>query len=1477
MRLTLPQQDIFFEQLLFATDPIYNIGAKIAIRGPLNPDLADKAYQILIQQHDAYRITIDSEGKQQIVNDYSAKLQFLDFSEEERAEAKALEYMDRTFKLPFKFQEDVWLHKFILIKVAPEFHYLFSVYHHIITDGWGTSLMFQRLVKNYNELLENNEVVSNYPFSYQDFVTEDEVYQTSDLYNADKEYWKQKFSNLPDNILLKKGEYNAKSARKELIIERDFYNKLAIIAREQGGSTFHLILATLYTYFSRISQNTNFAIGLPVLNRNTAAFKKTVGLFMGVSPLLFPFSLKDTFGNLIKNIRTQLRVDYRHQRFPLGKIIKELGLLGQAEQMFNITLSYEKQNYADHFANTKTTVIPLTHEAERVALALYIREFDEAEPVKIDFDYNLSFFDESTISVVVDHIQRLLNEICKDGNKKLNKYHYLSPEEENELLYEFNNTAFTYSDEETVVSLIDKAVKSSPGKVAVQDGEHALSYSALNSLSDKVADFLMNNAEEGGCQPVAVLMPRSVNLVVALLGVLKSGRAYIPLDPAFPEERIRYIIEHSKVGYVISDFDTVLQGADLNIITLDAIIENQNYKPLPDDYKVQSSNTAYIIYTSGSTGNPKGVAVPHAALANFLLSIQSVPGIKSSDTLFSVTTQSFDISALEFYLPLISGATLHICQAPVLQDPKAIMESIRQIRPEIIQATPSFYQMLINAGWQGNRKLKVLCGGDAINADLIGSLLNSCGSLWNMYGPTETTIWSSIKQITTPSDVGIIGKPINNTQFYILDASLNLLPKGSIGDIWIGGHGLAQGYYNDQELTERAFIDNPYRKGARIYRTGDKGRWTETGEIEFFGRNDYQIKVRGYRIEPGEIESKINRNSSIKSSVIIAHKQPNHNSILVAFVSLKEGGDLFNQDNLIAQLRKTLPEYMVPHKIIVLDQIPLTPNNKVDRKLLSTQVGALESTGQGRYVAPNTEMELMLCNFCQDVLQLPEPVGAQDNFFAIGGHSLNAVKLLGRIEKQMGFHLTLKDIFERPIIKDLASYLEGGYVPKTNLHIPLTQQEFYPVTQPQYAIWLAGLQGEKSVAYNMFMAFEVKGELDYELLQQVFKKIIEKHEALRTNFIEYNGYPHQKISMLDKARFATDLFEIGDEYIDKSLEEYVNQKFALDHDLLLRIGIFKGYNDKNILAFVTHHIVMDGWSLEILIKEVVERYQAAITGKALIDKVLKFQFKDYANWQEKLERSSKANNAEFWQSYLKHYTWKNLVPYDHTIPTNKNGGTYHHFNWDSNFLSVLEGLASRLKVTLHNLLVGAFYATLYSCYDLQDICIGTINSGRSYAELHNQIGMYVKTLPLRIQLGANMQFSDLALTVQNNMLLIDKHQDIPQEIFSNIRLEAILVLQNQTFDYENIQINDRLKLSHYPVNPTFNRLPLLINFTKTEGGLHGSVHYDTGKYQPESLELLIIRFEKMLNEIIANNGLLLGELDIYLPFEEEDMEIDFNF
>jgi surfactin family lipopeptide synthetase A len=1465
MKLTLPQQDVYFEQLLYPNDPIYNIGAKVAIEGALNIQAFEQAYQALIQQHDTYRtlFRVNNGAVTPVIqDDFIESLTYKDFSSSESADADANAFMQHEFQKAFDVTSETLLHNFILVKVAPQKHYLFSVYHHIITDGWGTSLLFQRLVKNYNEILANGNVISEYPFTYETFAEDDAAYQASEAYQKDKAYWVEKFNTLPEHLFQKKNPnlHEAKSARKAIYIKRSQYNEINTVAKACKVSTFHFILGTLFLYFSRACQNTDFAIGLPVLNRGKSIFKRTVGLFMGVSPLRMHMDMDTTFAEFLSEIRGQLRQDYRHQRFPLGKLAQSLRNFQDKERLFNLTLSYEKQNYADHFEQTKTTVIPMTHGAERVALAIYIREFDENEDVKIDFDYNLNYFDEASISQVAAHFQSLLTVILANPQAPLASYEFLSQTEKQQLLYDFNDTKIVREQNKTLLNYFKSNVQKYPNQIAVQDAQTSLTYQELDEVTNNIAQNIVQFKFK--LASIGVLLNRSVDTISILLGILKAGKSYIPLDPTFPHSRLQYIATHSGLSTIIPNQSYAETFENCDLVASEVILRPTTYSeyiPLPT---LKSTATAYIIYTSGSTGNPKGVEIGHDTLLNFLLSMQQKPGIVPNDKLFAVTTYSFDISILEFFLPLIAGASVYIASNETLEDYSKTIETLAKESPTLIQATPSFYQLLINGGWKGSKKLTILCGGDLLSEDLAEQLLNNSRALWNMYGPTETTIWSSIKKITHAKEASNIGSPIANTQFYILDDQLQLLPKGSIGTLYIGGDGLAKGYFKDLEKTAAKFIPNPFGT-QRIYNTNDLAKWNANGELLFLGRNDNQVKIRGFRIELEDIETKLNDIPAITKAVVVAKKQTGQEAFLVAYIQKQE--ETYDVQNVIPVLERELPAYMIPKVLQEVTTFPLTMNKKINRKELAER--SIEVT-QNTEKVPVTIFQQQLMSLWKDVLQYSNEIHLTDNFFSLGGHSLNAVKLSHLINQQFGYAIGLKTIFQYPTIAALANHLQHTEKVSVQPMIPAITKDLYTLTPAQYQLWVASQTEEKSIAYNMSAAYEVHGKINQSKLERAITKIIDANEILRTNFVEKEGSVFQKVKSIDAVDFSISLIQTQQDKVQQYIEECINSPFNLEEDVLLRILLIQTSRQVYTLVFCTHHIIMDGISLEYF----TQQFSQALSEQELTKSTI--QFKDYSEWLQ--QHTDTENTTSFFKAYLKDYQVKQSIPIDKIATKVTHKGANHTIAFSKEFTNDLQELAKQQKVSTYQLVVSIINSCIHIASEHTDIVVGTVHSGRSHAAIASLIGMFVKTLPLRTKFAKTATFVQVLTDVKEALIALQEYPEIPASVTQEHLFDMLVTYQKPDFSYqEDIKIGD-LTLNYISTEPAYSRVPLLLNFFEMNDCLQLTISYNTDMYDASSAVFIGELFEKIAEQVMINSSI--GFIDLKEKvYNNSSTEVDFDF
>ncbi|MBV7340143.1 amino acid adenylation domain-containing protein [Chloroflexi bacterium TSY] len=804
---------------------------------------------------------------------------------------------------------------------------------------------------------------------------------------------------------------------------------------------------------------------------------------------------------------------------------------------------------------------------------------------------------------------------------------------QDDFVAKINQTYVEYPRAVCIHELFEQQVELTLEAIAVVCQDETITYGELNHRANQLS-YHLQELGVGPEQFVGICVERSIEMVVGLLGILKAGGAYLPLDPDFPKDRLAFMIEDTQASVLVTQQSLVaeLPPHSATLVCLDTHQDEiAAAVASTDSRKVMSSNLAYVIYTSGSTGKPKGVQIPHYALTNFLCTMQEQPGLSERDILLAITTLSFDIAELELYLPLITGGRVVIAPKQVTADGRALAAAIEDVGATVMQATPATWRMLLHAGWEGSQNLKVLCGGEALSLDLAEQLLARSGELWNMFGPTETTVWSTVKQISADDEKILVGRPIANTEVYVLDDYLQLVPIGMEGELVIGGDGLAVGYLNRPDLTAERFIPHPFseRPGARLYRTGDLARFQPEGSLEHLGRMDHQVKIRGYRIELGEIETNLNRHPAVHQAVVVAREDTPGNQQLVAYV-VPESAQKPTIGDLRRFLNTSLPDYMLPSARVLLDALPLTPNAKVDRRALPAPDLSRPELSEA-FVAPRTLLEGQVAAIWAQVLGMEDgatseagAIGIHDNFFELGGHSLSATQVISRLLQEFSVELTLPSLFKVPTIAGLAQLIEQAQQAgqdATSLRIlPVERTDNVPISCTQESLWLLDQLGLSGHSYNMQQVMRLQGTLNVPALTQALTEIVRRHESLRTTFVTIDGQPVQIIG--DDLHFPLPLENLSG--LDHNEQEAkihvlarneVEQTFDLAQGPLLRGLLLRLADSEHVLILTMHHIISDEWSLWVFWHELTALYEAFVIEQPSPLAELTIQYADYAYFQ----------------------------------------------------------------------------------------------------------------------------------------------------------------------------------------------------------------------------------------------------------------------
>ncbi len=1011
----------------------------------------------------------------------------------------------------------------------------------------------------------------------------------------------------------------------------------------------------------------------------------------------------------------------------------------------------------------------------------------------------------------------------------------------------------------------------SPGSVAVVCGDRSLTYGELDARADRLAGRL-RGVGVGPETRVGLYVERSAEMVVGLLAILKAGGAYLPLDPAFPGKRLALMVEDARLTVVLTEGPLLatVPGSPA------AVLRIGDDAPAGDDGAAARSpagsadQTAYVIYTSGSTGTPKGVAVTHGALSNFLLAMGDLLGLTAGDTLLAVTTLSFDIAALELFLPLIRGARLEIAPRDVAADGFRLAVRLDRSDVTFLQATPATWRMLLGAGWAGAPALSMLCGGEALPRDLAGRLVGMGKALWNLYGPTETTIWSSASRIEAGDDGPItIGRPIAETQFYVLDGRMRLLPPGIAGELYIGGSGLARGYLGRPGLTAERFVPDPFgpRRGARLYRTGDLARWRTDGRWECLGRVDQQVKVRGFRIELGEVESQLGRHPSVGEAAVVAREDATGEQGIVAFVTPRDGREPDGAE-LRRWLRESLPEYMVPSAFMTLGALPLTPNGKVDRRALPAVEPAL-ARPSGDDTPPRGPIEEAIVQFWGELLGRPK-VGAFENFFEVGGHSLLATQVLARVRDTFAVEASLREFLETPTPAGLALVVERRLREGTGTAItsilPIPRDGALPASFAQQRLWFLDQLEPDSPIYNMPVAVRLSGDLDRAALGRALDEVVRRHESLRTTFDAPDGVPRQVIGPpwsvpLPMVDLAAETPEGREAEARRLMDAEARRPFDLARGPLIRAGLIR-LEDREHLALVTiHHIVSDAWSLGVLIREVGATYEAFSRGRPSPLAEPTLQYADYAAWQRDwLSGAVLQSQLDYWEAHLRGVAVLEL-PTDRPRPSALSGrGAERGLDLPAALVDQVRLLGRREGATLYMTLLAAFQVLLHRYSGQDDFAVGSPIAGRTRPEVADLIGFFVNTLVLRADLAGDPDFLALLGRARRSALGAYAYQDLPFEKLVAVLhperdparsplFQALFSLQNAPLPA--LQTTGLAMKAVEPDNGTA-KFDLALFAAEKEPGLNLTMQYSTDLFAAATVDQMLVHYRTLLEGIVAD-------------------------
>ncbi|HDR6312417.1 TPA: amino acid adenylation domain-containing protein [Bacillus cereus] len=1483
--LSSAQTGMWFAQQLDPLNPIYNTGEYVEISGNINREVFELAVRKVVMEAEALHVRFEEDemGPWQVIEELQFHMHFIDVRKEENPEEAARVWMRNDLSMPVDLKTDT-LFTEALIQVENNRFFWYQRIHHIVMDGYGFSLLSQKVAKEYTKLIEEKNK-NEKPFgTLSKIVQEDIEYRESKQFQEDRTFWLEKFADEPDvvslaeraprtsNGFLRETAYLSSSSTKTLL--EDINISLT--------SWPEFIVAVTSIYMHKLTGANDIVLGLPMMGRLGSASIYTPSMVMNLVPLRLTVTPNITLAELLQQASKEIRDVRRHHKYRHEELRRDLKLLGENQRLFGPLVNVMPFDYGLNFAGNRG----ITHNlsagpVDDLSINVYKR-FDENE-LMIHFDANPEVYNGAELALHKERFMNVLELMINDYEKdaSIGSININLPEENQKVLFEWNET----KEAEELIPLpilFEKQVQKNPSKIAVTCNGVGFTYNELNERANELAHYLVEEGI-GPNQFVALVFPRSIEMVVSMLAVLKAGAAYLPIDPEYPAERINYIINDAKPVCIITHSSALVIENDMKKIELDSeetkiVLKAYSHMNLPFRNDESLLNPAYTIYTSGSTGNPKGVIVPMKALSNFLLAMDDMFSLHENDHLVAVTTFAFDISALEIYLPLISGASLTIAQKEVIQEPSVLTALLQEERATIMQATPTLWQALVTEYPEKLQGLKVLVGGEALPSHLAKTLKELGCTITNLYGPTETTIWSTVMNIDErESGIPPIGKPIWSTAVYVLDAGLQPVPPGVIGELYIAGEGLANGYLGKPELTAERFVANPFgERGKRMYRTGDLVKWRNDGVLEYVSRADHQIKIRGFRIELAEIEMVLQRHENIKQAVVIVREDRPNDKRIIAYIVAEEK-DTINFAEIRSYVSESLANYMVPSAFVLLEELPLTPNGKVDRKKLP----APDFNEMNKERVARNPKEEILCDLFAEVLGVSR-ISIDDNFFEMGGHSLLASRLIARIRETLSVELGIGKLFESPTVAELAKQLDEAKSARPAIQKGSRPNEV-PLSFAQRRLWFLNCLEGPSPTYNIPLVIRLSGKLNEEALQGAFYDVVEKHETLRTIFPNVLGSSYQKILDMENLNLEMIKTKTCKEELENMLAEAVRYSFNLDVEPAVRLQLFTVNENEHVLLILLHHIVGDGWSLQPLTRDFTTSYKARCQGERAQLETLPVQYADYALWQQQLlgdettEKSLISTQLEFWKKELKGLPDQLELPTDYQRPieTSYQGETIH-FQIDAGMHSRLVELARKNGVSLFMVLQAGLSALFTRLGAGTDIPIGSPIAGRNDDALTDIVGLFVNTLVLRTSTSGDPSFKELLNRVKQVNLAAYENQDVPferlVELLNPVRtrnshplFQVMLAFQNTpeaTFDAPDIEaILEIQSVGSAKFDLTFE-ISESNGVDGTPKGLHGLLEFSTDLYKRETVQKLIERYILLLDDAAENPDQSIGRLEI---------------
>jgi tyrocidine synthetase-3 len=1487
--LSSAQKRLYILQQMDLSSTAYNIPGFMILEGDLDPAKFADTFKRLIDRHESLRTSfemVDAVPLQRIHEDAKFEIEYY-------SSAGGTENTKDSFLRPFDLSLAP-LFRVGLIKKESNKHILMIDMHHIISDGTSVGM----LVREFMVLYEGKSLPPA-RIQYKDFSEWQNSEKERETIKEQETYWLGEFAgevpvlNLPldyERPLFQGYSGNAITFQ----VGEARTQKLKALALKERASLYMVLLSLYNIFLSKLSGDEDIVVGSPAAGRKHGDLENMIGMFVNTLALRnYPRGEKP-FREFLREVRDRALAAFENQDYPFEDLVEKVAVHRDVSRNPVFDVMFALQNI--DISELKIPGLKLSPYKHEIAIAKFDMNWDcveSEEGLLFSVTYCKELYKAETIERFVNYFKKIVMSVVEDPQVKIAEIEIIPGEEKEQILHRFNDTRVEYSYSKRVHELFEEQAVMTPEKIALhglmdawKHGGGYITYHELNKRSDQLAHVL----DEKGVLAdsiVGIMVEPSIVIIIGILGILKAGGAYLPIDPNYPQERIEYMLKDSKSKILLTSSVNQFKEKEDLIDIIDISEELSFSTSTLTLSKGCSANLAYVVYTSGTTGRPKGVMVGHRNVVRLVKNTNYIE-FRKNDRILQTGALEFDASTFEIWGSLLNGLTLVLAPGEKFLNPGTLKQDIRKYDISIMWLTSPLFNQLSGEDegiFEGLKTL--LVGGDVLSPMHINKVRRRFPGLiiLNGYGPTENTTFSTVFSIDKEYEERIpIGPPIANSTAYIVDRWDKLVPVGVVGELWVGGDGVSRGYMNNPGLTAEKFIFVFYRSyrsyRSYIYRTGDLARWLPDGNIEFIGRIDHQVKIRGFRIEPGEIESRLLNHNRVKETVVLVREDRWGERYLCAYVvaDAREGLD---GPEIKKYLSRDLPDYMIPSYIIILDKMPLTPNGKVDHASLPLpEEGA--AAQHSVYTGPRSQLERKLVDVWLEILNIDrEHLGIDTNFFEVGGHSLKAASLISKIHKVFDVKVPLTEIFIRPTIRELASSLEESKRDKWFLIEPSELKEYYPLSSAQKRLYILQQMDLSSTAYNIPGFMTLEGDLDLVKFADTFKRLIERHESLRTSLEMADAVPVQRIH--PDAQFEIEYYSAteGTENTEKRkpISNFI-RSFDLSLAPLFRVGLIKKESNKHILMVDMHHIISDGTSVGVLVREFMVLYE----GKSLPP--ARIQYKDFSEWQnsEKERETIKRQEVYWLEEFAGEVPVLNL-PLDYERPLFQDyTGNAITFRLGEPHTQKLKALVLKERASLYMVLLSIYNVFLSKLSGDEDIVVGSPTAGRKHGDLENMIGMFVNTLSLRNYPGGEKPFREFLRDVRDRTLAAFENQDYPfEDLVEKVAVHRD-VSRNPVFDVmfavQNIDISELkipgLKLSPYKHEIAIAKFDMSWDCVESEEGLLFSVTYCTKLFKAETIERFINYFKKIVTSVLEDPQVKIAAIEIITEEEKEQIVRRFN-